>query len=208
MQRVWSCLLPIKLEMVWLMVIWVPLIAIVLVHLLPRTKMVVRVALTATLFTADSVANATIATNLVTWHATAPVPVVRVTLVATLFATDTVVNVTTATNLVIWHAIALATVLGLASATAMARVTLVATLFATDTVANVTTATNLVIWHAIASATVLGLASATAITAVSLVTWRVIAVILSVSPAVAMIGTLWSTGGGTRRLPNRGRVRM
>ena len=146
------------------MVIWVPLIAIVLVHLLPRTKMVVRVALTATLFTADSVANATIATNLVTWHATAPVPVVRVTLVATLFATDTV--------------------------------------------ANVTTATNLVIWHAIAPATVLGLALATAITAVSLVTWRVIAVILSVSPAVAMIGTLWSTGGGTRRMPNRGRVRM
>ena len=189
------------------MVIWVPLIAIVLVHLLPRTKMVVRVALTATLFTADSVANATIATNLVTWHATAPVPVVRVTLVATLFATDTVV-VTTATNLVIWHAIALATVLGLASATAMVRVTLVATLFATDTVANVTTATNLVIWHAIAPATVLGLASATAITAISLVTWRVIAVILAVSPAVAMIGTLWSTGGGTRRLPNRGRVRM
>ena len=37
MQIVWSCLLPVKLEMVWLMVIWVPLITIVVVHLLPRT---------------------------------------------------------------------------------------------------------------------------------------------------------------------------
>ena len=37
MQRVWSYLLTIKLDMVWLMVVWVSLVAVVMVRLLLRT---------------------------------------------------------------------------------------------------------------------------------------------------------------------------
>ena len=37
MQRVWSYLLTIKLDMVWLMVVWVSLVAVVVVRLLLRT---------------------------------------------------------------------------------------------------------------------------------------------------------------------------